>query len=54
MILLTHIELDQIADAIKQKQSEIEISTSLGRWPLKQAWIDGNLVKIEDLSLIHI
>ena len=50
MILLTHIELDQIADAIKQKQRKIEISASLGRWNPKQAQIDGNLVKIEDES----
>ena len=50
MILLTHIELDQIAHAIQQKQSEIEISTSLGKWDSKQAQIDGNLVKIADES----
>ena len=50
MILLTHIELDQIANAIKQKQRKIEISASLGRWNPKQAQIDGNLVKIEDES----
>ncbi len=47
MILLTHNELEQIATAIEQKQPEIQLSTSLGRWAPKRARINGCLIQID-------
>ena len=47
MTLLTYIELDAIANAIKQGQKEVEISASLGKWPPKLARIDARFVQID-------